>query len=97
MPHPIVFDEADLLLARLRTLALNLPRRGREGLPWASRLLHHQSLRLLQRKVKVDGNYQQHEQSVIVLLDPEERATLLTEDRCFVPAYLNAYVGPGRT
>ncbi|MEU7570488.1 MmcQ/YjbR family DNA-binding protein [Micromonospora sp. NPDC049240] len=41
--------------------------------------------------MKVDGVYQQHGQSVIVLVDPEERTALLAEDRCFVPAYLGAY------
>ncbi|GAB3810010.1 hypothetical protein GCM10027605_46920 [Micromonospora zhanjiangensis] len=38
--------------------------------------------------VKVDGVHQRHEQSVIVLVDPDERTALLAEDRCYVPAYL---------
>ena len=38
--------------------------------------------------VKVDGVYRQHAHSLVVLLDPDERSVLLTEDRCYSPAYL---------
>jgi hypothetical protein len=38
-----------------------------------------------------DGVYRQHEQSVLVLVDPDEREALLEEDGCYVPAYLGAY------
>jgi predicted DNA-binding protein (MmcQ/YjbR family) len=40
--------------------------------------------------VKVDGTYRQHERSVLVLVDPDEREALLGEERCYVPAYLGA-------
>jgi predicted DNA-binding protein (MmcQ/YjbR family) len=38
--------------------------------------------------VKAAGVYRQHERSVLVLVDPDEREVLLGEDRCYVPAYL---------
>ncbi|MFV2021387.1 MmcQ/YjbR family DNA-binding protein [Micromonospora sp. LOL_023] len=38
--------------------------------------------------MKVDGVYQQHDHSVLVLADPDERAALLAELRCYAPAYL---------
>ena len=41
--------------------------------------------------MKVDGAYRRHEQSVLVLVDPDEREALLGDDRCYVPAYLGAY------
>ncbi|MEU4378293.1 MmcQ/YjbR family DNA-binding protein [Micromonospora echinofusca] len=91
MPHPIMFDEADPLLSRLRTLALGFPdaaekiSHGRPAFYTAKVFAYYGG------SVKVDGVNQQHEQSVIVLVDPEERAALLGDDRCFVPAYLGAY------
>jgi hypothetical protein len=41
--------------------------------------------------VRLDGLYEEHERSVLVLVDPGERVALLEEDRCYVPAYLGAY------
>ena len=41
--------------------------------------------------MKVEGVYQRHEHSVLVLVDPDEREALLEEDRCYVPAYLGAH------
>lgn len=38
--------------------------------------------------IKVDGTYRQHPDSLLVLLDPDERAALLVDDRCYLPAYL---------
>jgi hypothetical protein len=40
--------------------------------------------------IKVDGVYQRHEHSLLVLLDSAERDALLEEARCYVPAYLGA-------
>lgn len=90
MPHPIMFDEADPLLARLRALAL--------AFPDAAEKISHGHPAFFTRKVfayyggsvKVDGVHQQHEHSVLVLVDPGDRAALSAEDRCFVPAYLGA-------
>ncbi|MGC4766130.1 MmcQ/YjbR family DNA-binding protein [Micromonospora sp. DT46] len=88
MPHPIMFDEADPFLDRLRTLALAFPdaaekiSHGRPAFYTTKVFVYYGG------SVKVDGVHQQHEQSVIVLVDPDERAALLAEDRCFVPAYL---------
>ena len=38
--------------------------------------------------VKVDGVYRPHDHSVVVLLPPDERDALKTDERCYVPAYL---------
>jgi hypothetical protein len=89
--HPIMFDEADPLLHRLRALAL--------AFPGAAEKISHGHPAFFTTKVfayyggsvKVDGVYRQHQHALLVLIDPGERAALLEDDRCFVPAYLGAY------
>ncbi|WP_327026021.1 MmcQ/YjbR family DNA-binding protein [Micromonospora sp. NBC_01739] len=91
MPHPIMFDEADPLLGRLRTLALAFPDAAEKVSHGRPAFFTTKVFAYYGGSVKVDGGYRQHDQSVIVLVDPEERTALLTEERCFVPAYLGAY------
>ena len=43
--------------------------------------------------IKVDGAYQQHEHSVVVLVDPSEREALLEDARSYLPAYLAPSAG----
>ncbi|MEU7611036.1 MmcQ/YjbR family DNA-binding protein [Micromonospora sp. NPDC049204] len=86
-----MFDEADPLLGRLRTLALAFPDAAEKVSHGRPAFYTTKVFAYYGGSVKVDGVYQQHEQSVIVLVDPEERTALLAEDRCFVPAYLGAY------
>ncbi|WP_334559724.1 MmcQ/YjbR family DNA-binding protein [Micromonospora sp. CPCC 205561] len=86
-----MFDEADPLLGRLRTLALAFPDAAEKVSHGRPAFYTTKVFAYYGGSVKVDGVYQQHEQSVIVLVDPAERAALLAEDRCFVPAYLGAY------
>ncbi|GGK30515.1 hypothetical protein GCM10010124_24150 [Pilimelia terevasa] len=86
-----MFDDADPLLARVRALA--------HGFPGAAEKISHGHPAFFTTKVfayyggsvKVDGTYRQHEQSVLVLVEPGERAVLLADERCYVPAYLGAY------
>ncbi|MGC5030820.1 MmcQ/YjbR family DNA-binding protein [Micromonospora sp. DT229] len=91
MPHPIMFDEADPLLGRLRALALAFPDAAEKVSHGRPAFFTTKVFAYYGGSLKVDGVYRQHDQSVIVLVDPEERTALLTEERCFVPAYLGAY------
>jgi len=91
MAHPIMFDESDPLLGRLRALALDFPDAAEKishGHPayFTSKVFAYYG-----GSVKPDGVHRQHEQSVLVLVDPDERVVLLQERRCYVPAYLGAY------
>ncbi|PMR62846.1 phosphoribosylglycinamide formyltransferase [Verrucosispora sp. ts21] len=88
MPHPIMFDEADPILGRVRTLALAFPDAAEKVSHGRPAFFTTKVFAYYGGSVKVDGVYRQHDQSVMVLVDPEERAALLTEERCFVPAYL---------
>lgn len=88
MAHPQMFRDDDPSLARVRRLAL--------ALPGAQEKVSHGRPAFFTTKVfvyyggslKVDGEWCQHPQAVMVLLDEDERAALLEEERCFVPAYL---------
>lgn len=85
-----MFDDADPLLARVRTLAL--------ALPGAAEKITHGHPAFYTRKVfayyggsiKVDGHYVQHEQSLIIKPQPDEAQALLEDPRCYRPAYLGA-------
>ncbi|MDM4722389.1 MmcQ/YjbR family DNA-binding protein [Micromonospora sp. WMMA1363] len=90
MPHPIMFDEADPLLRRLRALALAFPDAAEKVSHGRPAFYTTKVFAYYGGSVKVDGVHRQHEQSVLVLVDPDERAALSDEHRCFVPAYLGA-------
>jgi hypothetical protein len=91
MTHPIMFDEADPFLARVRELAL--------AFPDAAEKVSHGRPAFFTTKVfayyggsrKAEGGHERHNQSVLVLVDPVEREALLQEDRCYLPAYLGPY------
>jgi hypothetical protein len=88
MAHPIMFDDADPLLARIRAVAL--------AFPGAAEKISHGHPAFYTTKVfayyggsiKVDGAYVSHPRSLIVLPEPGEREALLENPDCYVPAYL---------
>lgn len=86
-----MFSDDDPILARLRQLCL--------AMPGAQEKISHGHPAFFTKKIfaffggsmKVDDQWVQHEQAVLVLPDPDERTALLADDRFWVPAYL----GPG--
>lgn len=91
MPHPVMFDEDDPWLARVRELAL--------GFPDAAEKVSHGRPAFYTTKVfayfggseKREGEWVQHEHCVLVLPDDVDRRSLLEQrdgDGVFVPAYL---------
>lgn len=88
MAHARMFDHADPVLARVRTIALDLP--------GADEKVSHGRPAFFTGKVfayyggsqKVDGEWIQHEQSIMVLPDPGERRALVADERFWVPGYL---------
>jgi hypothetical protein len=89
--HPIMFDEADPLLGRVRALALALPDAAEKISHGHPAFYTTKVFAYYGGSVKVEGTYRQHEQSVLVLVDAGEREALLDDGRCYVPAYLGAY------
>lgn len=83
-----MFDDDDPVLARVRELAL--------ALPDADEKVSHGRPAFFTKKVfayyggslKVDGEWVQHGQSLVVMVDPEEREALAEDPRFYVPAYL---------
>ena len=83
-----MFDDTDPVLARLRQIAL--------GFPDAAEKISHGHPAFYTTKVfayyggsiKVDGRYERHEHSVLVLAEPQDRPALVEDPRCYVPAYL---------
>lgn len=89
MPHPIMFDDNDPVLARVREIAL--------ALPDSTEVVAHG--RPTFRCGKMFGNYgggekgskTRHDQSILVIADPAEREALLADSRFFLPAYMGPY------
>ncbi|MGV9480583.1 MmcQ/YjbR family DNA-binding protein [Gordonia aichiensis] len=88
MPHPIVFDDADPVLIRVRSIAL--------ALPDTSEVVAHG--RPTFRCGKMFGNYggsvkggERHDQSLLFIPEASEREALLDDPRFFLPAYLGPY------
>lgn len=88
MAHPQMFDDDDPMLARVREIAHDLPE--------ADEKVSHGRPAFFTRKVfcyyggslKVDDEWVQHPQSVVVLADSDDRQALLEDPRAYVPAYL---------
>lgn len=87
MAHPTMFDDADLVLGRLRRVCLALPgakERVSHGRP------HFFTTRVFAAYggvVKGDHHSGMYDSSVLVLPDPGERPALLSDPRFFEPAY----------
>jgi predicted DNA-binding protein (MmcQ/YjbR family) len=86
-----MFDEADPVLGWVRSLALAFPDAAEKISHGHPAFFTTKVFAYYGGSVKVDGTYRQHEQSVLVLVDPSEREALLGYNRCYVPAYLGAY------
>ncbi|MYR05017.1 MmcQ/YjbR family DNA-binding protein [Gordonia sp. SID5947] len=89
MPHPIMFDDADPVLARVRGIAL--------ALPDTTEVIAHG--RPTFRCGKMFGNYGgsvkatkvRHDRSLLFIPEESERPALLDDPRFFLPAYLGPY------
>jgi predicted DNA-binding protein (MmcQ/YjbR family) len=83
-----MFDDDDPVLARVRSLA--------HDLPGADEKVSHGRPAFFTTKVfayyggshKTPDGWTEHAQSVLVLPDPDDRRSLLEEPRVWVPAYL---------
>lgn len=91
MAHPLMFDEDDPLLARLRSIALALPdakEKVSHGRPtfYTTKVFAYYG-----GSVKADGGHVRHDHAVLVLPEADEREALVRDPRFFVPAYLGPY------
>lgn len=90
MAHPLMFDDADPVLHRVRALALDLPGADEKVSHGHPAFFTKKVFAYYGGSIKVDGEYVPHTQSLLVLPDDEEARALLEEPRCYRPAYLGA-------
>ncbi|WP_377643240.1 MmcQ/YjbR family DNA-binding protein [Oryzobacter terrae] len=88
MAHPLMFEDDDPFLRRLRDVALALPGADEKVSHGRPAFFTTKVFAYFGGSLKVDGQWEQHDRSAIVLADPDEREALVADDRFFVPAYL---------
>ncbi|WP_298444613.1 MmcQ/YjbR family DNA-binding protein [Gordonia sp. (in: high G+C Gram-positive bacteria)] len=90
MPHPIMFDDADPILGKLREIALALPEatekiaHGRPTFRCGKMFAMYGGARKGETKVRRDH-------ALLFIPDPGERRALEQDERFYVPAYVGAY------
>ena len=90
MAHPLMFDDDDPLLARVRELALALPGSDEKISHGHPAFFTTKVFAYYGGSIKVSGQYEQHGTSLVVQPDEEEARALLQDPRCYRPAYLGA-------
>ncbi|WP_306305675.1 MmcQ/YjbR family DNA-binding protein [Janibacter anophelis] len=88
MAHSRMFEDDDPVLHRVRALALDLPDAAEKISHGRPAFFTTKVFAYYGGSLKVDGEWEQHPQSLVVLPDEEEARALLEEARCYRPAYL---------
>lgn len=88
MSHPRMFDDDDPVLRRVRELAGTLPGSDEKVSHGRPAFFTTKVFAYYGGSLKVDGEWVQHPQSILVQPDPEDRHALLDDERVYVPAYL---------
>lgn len=91
MAHPIMYDEEDPVLARLREIALSFPCAAEKVTHGWPAFYTVKVFAYYGGSIKVDGTYVRHDQSLVVLPDPSEYEALAQDERVYRPAYLGPY------
>lgn len=86
--HPLMFDEDDPVLLRVRDLAMALPSAAEKVSHGRPAFFTTKVFAYYGGSLRVEGTWVQHPQCLMVLLDPDDHAAMLAEPRSFVPAYL---------
>jgi predicted DNA-binding protein (MmcQ/YjbR family) len=86
--HPLMFDEDDPYLVRIRGIASAFPGSAEKVSHGRPAFYTTKVFTYYGASLKVDGDWVQHPQSLVVQSDPDDRQALLEERRVFLPAYL---------
>ncbi|MGB6040228.1 MAG: MmcQ/YjbR family DNA-binding protein [Gordonia sp. (in: high G+C Gram-positive bacteria)] len=89
MPHPIMFDDADPILHRLREAALALPEATEKVAHGRPTFRCGKMFAMYGGGEK--GSKLRRDTALLFIPDPVEREALIQDDRFFVPAYVGAY------
>jgi len=93
MPHPIMFDDDDLGLAKLRDIALSFPE-AFEKISWGRPVFSAAKMFAMYGgsvKTDIKGQYIQYPHSVLIKADDSERTALEQDERFFYPAYMGPF------
>ncbi|MFN8081526.1 MAG: MmcQ/YjbR family DNA-binding protein [Kineosporiaceae bacterium] len=88
MAHPLMFDDDDPLLARVRGIALALPDAAEKISHGHPAFYTAKVFAYYGGSIRQDGEWVAYRHSVVVLADDEERPALLEDPQCYRPAYL---------
>lgn len=83
-----MYDPDDPLLARVRAIALSFPGADEKESHGRPAFYTRKVFGYYGGSVRVDGEWEPHDQAIVFLPDPAERPALEAEDRFWVPAYL---------
>jgi predicted DNA-binding protein (MmcQ/YjbR family) len=83
-----MFDDSDPLLERVREIALAFPEAREKVSHGRPAFFTQKVFAYYSGSVKVEGEWVQHPQSVVVQADPAEREALRRMPGAYVPAYL---------
>ena len=91
MAHPLMYEEDDPVLARLRQIALSLPGAA-EKVPHGRPAFYTVKVfGYYGGSIKVDGTYIPHDQSLLIVPDPGEYEALAHDPRVYRPAYVGPF------
>jgi YjbR len=91
MAHPLMFDEDDPVLARLREIAFSFPGAA-EKVPHGRPAFYTVKVfGYYGGSIKIDGTYVQHDQSLLFVPDPGEYEALAHDPRVYRPAYVGPF------
>ncbi|WP_236718130.1 MmcQ/YjbR family DNA-binding protein, partial [Actinoplanes sp. TFC3] len=85
-----MFDDADPVLQRVREMALSFPDAAEKISHGHPAFFTTKVFAYFGGSVKVDGAYERHAHSLLILPDAGEREALLAGEGVYVPAYLGA-------
>ena len=86
--HPVMFDDDDPLLGRVRDLAAEFPGSAEKVSHGRPAFFTKKVFAYYGGSLKIDGVWVQHPYSVVVQLDESERLAVLEDRRAYIPAYL---------
>ena len=83
-----MYDPKDPMLARIREIALAFPEAAEKESHGRPAFYTKKVFAYYSGSEKVDGEWVQHPQALMILPDPAERAALEDDERFWVPGYL---------
>lgn len=88
MAHPIMFDEDDPILARVRAIALGLPGAGEKVSHGRPHFFTKRTFCIFGGSQRIDGAWVAHDAAVLIKPDPADEPALRQDPRFWIPAYL---------